>query len=313
MDATLKTQSEENSLSMHDIEIFSDGSGGRCDLNLRSLPFQAQITFYFDCPSLSEFADQLRALEFSLIGTARLGNLYEEPYVEFEGNGRGGVKVSGRLQVSGDHIQQLDFEFSTDQTALGSFIYELKEALVMQSPSLSLITTTCGATGPHVSSLMNFRPAHEYEASTLSALAAASKEHWPYTSSQLAIWQEALTITPEMIRSFPTFVAELNQEIVGFFVLIPEGIQWKLEHFWIHPLHMRQGHGKSMLAEAASIAAQGGATALLIESDPNAEPFYLACGARRIGELSAPIDGAAEHVLPVLQLSITQAKHSNLS
>ncbi len=158
---------------------------------------------------------------------------------------------------------------------------------------------------------MNFRPAHEYEASALSALAAASKAHWPYTSVQLAIWQDALTISPEMIRSFPTFVAELNQEVVGFFVLIPEATQWQLEHFWIHPLHMGRGHGKRMLAKAASVAAQGGAASLLIESDPNAEPFYLACGAKRIGELPAPIEGAAGRVLPVLQLSLTQAEPAN--
>jgi hypothetical protein len=107
---------------MRGIEVFSDGSGGCCELELKSFPFQALVTFFFDDPSLSEFSDRLRALEFSLLGSARLGNLYEEPYLEFVGNGRGQIKVSGRLQVSGDHIQQLDFEFSTDQTALGSFI-----------------------------------------------------------------------------------------------------------------------------------------------------------------------------------------------
>lgn len=155
---------------------------------------------------------------------------------------------------------------------------------------------------------MNFRQAKEYEASALSALAAASKAHWPYTSAQLTLWKKTLTISPDMVRAFPTYVAELNQEVVGFFVLIPEGMQWKLEHFWIHPFHMGQGYGKSMLAEAASIAAQGGAESLLIESDPNAEPFYLACGAKRIGERPAPIEGAAQRVLPVLLLSTTQAK-----
>ena len=109
------------------------------------------------------------------------------------------------------------------------------------------------------------------------------------------------------MRSFPIYIAELSQEHVGFFLLIPEGIQWKLEHFWMHPLHMGNGHGKSMLAKAASIAAQGGATALLIESDPNAEPFYLACGAKRIGELPAPIVGAAERMLPIFRLSTKQS------
>lgn len=128
MDATLFTQSDTNSLVMRDIQVFSDDSGGRCNLELRSSPFQAQIEFFFDSPNLSEFADQLKALEFSLLGSARLGNLYEDPFIEFEGDGRGHIRVSGRLQVSGDHSQQLDFEFSTDQTALGTFVHELKDA-----------------------------------------------------------------------------------------------------------------------------------------------------------------------------------------
>lgn len=128
LDATLKTQSDKNSLCMRDIEVFSDGSGGRCNLELKSFPFQAQVQFYFGVPSLSEFSDQLRALEVSLLGKARLGNLYEEPYLEFEGDGHGHITVSGTLQVSGNHTQQLDFEFGTDQTALGTFAHELKDA-----------------------------------------------------------------------------------------------------------------------------------------------------------------------------------------
>ena len=158
---------------------------------------------------------------------------------------------------------------------------------------------------------MNFRPARENEATALSELAAASKAHWPYTSAQLAVWQEDLTISPEMIRSFPTYVAELGQEHVGFFLLIPEGVQWKLEHFWMHPLHMGKGYGKNMLSKAASIAALGGAASLLIDSDPNAESFYLACGAERIGELPAPIAGAAERVLPILRLSTKLSPHAS--
>jgi hypothetical protein len=56
--------------------------------------------------------------------------MYEDPYIQFEGNGRGHVTVSGKLQVTGDHMQQLEFEFRTDQTALGPFIQELEAAML---------------------------------------------------------------------------------------------------------------------------------------------------------------------------------------
>jgi len=39
----------------------------------------------------------------------------------------GHVIVEGTLQVYGDHMQRLEFEFRTDQTALGPFIKELAD------------------------------------------------------------------------------------------------------------------------------------------------------------------------------------------
>lgn len=129
MDAELFTQSETCSLLMRGIELFCDGSGGHCQLDVKSHPFQGQVVFFFDNPSLIEFADQLAELERTLLGRVRLGNVYEDPYIEFEGNGRGHVVVRGTLCVTGDHMQQLDFEFKTDQTALGPFIHQLRSGV----------------------------------------------------------------------------------------------------------------------------------------------------------------------------------------
>jgi len=45
-----------------------------------------------------------------------------------------------------------------------------------------------------------------------------------------------------------------------------------------------------------------GATGLDIEADPNAESFYQHLGGRRVGEVAAPVPGAAERRLPLLVL-----------
>ena len=128
MDAILNTQSENCALSMREIEIFSDGSGGVCELEVLSSPFSGAITFFFDHPYLNEFVNALESIQETLVGEAKLGQQYEDPYIYFHGNGLGHVLVSGLLCIYGEHSQKLEFSFKTDQTALKQFITGLHKA-----------------------------------------------------------------------------------------------------------------------------------------------------------------------------------------
>jgi GNAT superfamily N-acetyltransferase len=149
---------------------------------------------------------------------------------------------------------------------------------------------------------MNIRHAREDEAEALSAIAFKSKAHWKYSAATLATWREELTISPSEIASRPTYVAHEDGELAGFCVLIPEAPHWTLEHLWVLPRHMGRGVGRALLEHAAHVAVDGGADALTIDSDPYAEPFYLACGAQRVGSVAAPIEGSPERVLPKMLL-----------
>ena len=64
-----------------------------------------------------------------------------------------------------------------------------------------------------------------------------------------------------------------------------------------------QGHGRELLAHALRTAAEGGATILTVDADPNAESFYLASGAKRTGTVPAPIAGQANRVRPQFMFS----------
>lgn len=66
---------------------------------------------------------------------------------------------------------------------------------------------------------------------------------------------------------------------------------------------MRRGIVRALLAHAVSTARSGGASAIAIDADPSAEPFYLACGARREGVVAAPVSGNPARVRPQLTLS----------
>jgi hypothetical protein len=94
-----------------------------------SLPFRGVTQYYFDFPPLPEFIEKLEAIERTLVGEAKLGQLYEESWVMFEGDGKGYIAVSGLLVDYGARIQKLHFSFTTDQTAPGPFIRGLAEAV----------------------------------------------------------------------------------------------------------------------------------------------------------------------------------------
>jgi GNAT superfamily N-acetyltransferase len=148
--------------------------------------------------------------------------------------------------------------------------------------------------------LLLIRRAVEHEASALSAIAMAAKAHWPYTAAQLEAWRGDLTIAAELIASSPIFVAELKGEIAGFYSLSEEAGIWSLEHLWVAPGCMRRGLGRALLSHAVEFAAQSGAAVLAIDADPYAEPFYIACGARRVGAIAAPIEGQPARERPQL-------------
>ena len=84
--------------------------------------------------------------------------------------------------------------------------------------------------------------------------------------------------------------------------MIPGAPRWTLDHLWVHPAHMGQGLGRQLVVHALAHARGAGAVGFDIEADPNAESFYRRLGGRRVGEVAAPVPGAAERRLPLLVL-----------
>jgi hypothetical protein len=88
----------------------------------------AERDFYFEVDPLQRFIAALEPLERTLTGHARLQPMWEEPFVELSGNGRGAITVSGLMVENGDRTQRVEFAFSTDQTCLAPFIAALRAA-----------------------------------------------------------------------------------------------------------------------------------------------------------------------------------------
>ena len=150
---------------------------------------------------------------------------------------------------------------------------------------------------------MQIRPVHPEEASTLTEIALASKAFWGYSAAQLAQWREDLSPSAASIREQPTFVAEIDGAVAGFYQINLSAEPVELDHLWVDPRFMRQGVGRALISHATATMAQRGIAQLLIDSEPHAEAFYLAMGAMRIGERAAPIVGEPLRIRPQLRLA----------
>jgi ribosomal protein S18 acetylase RimI-like enzyme len=151
--------------------------------------------------------------------------------------------------------------------------------------------------------LMEILRAKPDDAEALTRISFAAKRHWGYPERWIERWRESLTITAVFVRHNEVHVAVVEGNLVGFYALVGEGRKLELEHLWVSPEFIGTGIGRALFDHAVRRAAALGAEVVGVESDPNAEGFYRRMGARRVGEISYPIDGQ-KRTLPLLAVEV---------
>ena len=156
------------------------------------------------------------------------------------------------------------------------------------------------------------RKAEPSEASTLTAIAFASKRYWDYPEEYLVKWKDELTITESYITANAVFVYEKQSRAVAFYSLIhrnhdsefqgdliPRGL-W-LDHMFVLPDKIGAGIGtelfKSMLDYTENLKGQS----IFLFADPHARGFYLKMGCDLIREFPSSIQG---RTTPLMQIKI---------
>jgi GNAT superfamily N-acetyltransferase len=152
------------------------------------------------------------------------------------------------------------------------------------------------------------RRAEPEEAAMLTEIAFAAKRHWGYPESWIEAWREALTITPAYVEQHEVFVATYDGKLIGFYALMGVQSKTELDHLWVLPEMIGKGIGRQLLAHAMERSAAMNVEAIEIDSDPNAEGFYLKAGAKKIGEVISELEGKAR-ILPRLLLLIPNRRH----
>jgi GNAT superfamily N-acetyltransferase len=147
------------------------------------------------------------------------------------------------------------------------------------------------------------RRAGPTEAGVLSALALRSKAHWGYDAEFLAACQDDLTLTADDITTSTVYVCDGVDAPLGFYRLVfpGDGIA-ELDALFVEPEAMGQGVGKRLWRHAVAIARELGCSEMVWQSDPQAEGFYLAMGARRAGESESTV--LPGRMLPLMRFAL---------
>jgi GNAT superfamily N-acetyltransferase len=90
--------------------------------------------------------------------------------------------------------------------------------------------------------------------------------------------------------------------VVGFYGLHEQGGVLELLYLFVEPSSINRGYGKLLWKHAVEMAAKLGFQKISIESDPYAEAFYKAMGARRVGEVLSSVQPGRK--LPLLELPL---------
>lgn len=128
-----------------------------------------------------------------------------------------------------------------------------------------------------------------------------SKAYWGYDDAFMQACTDELSLTARDITNNPTMVATSNSRIVGVarITLSEPAI---LKELFVDPDAIGQGTGRLLFSWCIKTAREAGLITMTLDADPEAEPFYKAMGATRIG--MAPSGSIPNRFLPQMLFSL---------
>ena len=151
---------------------------------------------------------------------------------------------------------------------------------------------------------MVIRRATADDSDALTDLAHRAKAHWGYPASWMRQWDPQLTIIPGYLEAHDVWLAERGGAIVGMCALEDRGARWNLEHVWVEPAAHGGGIGRALVMAALAEARRRHPGVVELLADPYASGFYERLGARRAGDVPAPMPGARDRTLPKFEFDL---------
>lgn len=150
------------------------------------------------------------------------------------------------------------------------------------------------------------RPARTREADILTSLAMESKAHWGYDDAFMEKCRLEMTVSPKNIEHHTVVVAQVGDEIAGFYSLEADGQGGGEVHkLFVRPNFIGHGIGRHLFEDLCRRAGDEGIQVLYLDSDPQARSFYERMGCAVIGEV--PSGSIPGRMLPRLQRPVGMA------
>ncbi|MEY9932036.1 N-acetylglutamate synthase-like GNAT family acetyltransferase [Catenulispora sp. GP43] len=130
---------------------------------------------------------------------------------------------------------------------------------------------------------VTLRSARPDEAELLTELVMRSKAHWGYSDEFMERCRAELTIRAEEMAPSRMTVAESQGRVVAVATLEGEPPEGELGSLFVDPDVIGKGVGRRLLQHMLDMARGIGARTVVLDADPNAEPFYEAMGFVRVG------------------------------
>lgn len=136
----------------------------------------------------------------------------------------------------------------------------------------------------------------------LTKITKKSKAYWGYSEEQILKWNDNLTITEAYIETNSVFKLMNNDKTIGYYsYLIKEEKNVILDNLFILPEYIGTGLGKYLMSDFLNRVKNEKFEKITLDSEPNAENFYLKFGFKKIGEFETSIKN---RFMPIMEMSL---------
>jgi len=136
----------------------------------------------------------------------------------------------------------------------------------------------------------------------LTQITKKSKAYWGYSNEQIEDWSPFLTVTEEYIETNSVFNLMLDNQIIGYYSFFHESENSiKLDNLFVLPDFIGKGFGKLLMNDFLVGLQDLSVQKVVLNSEPNAESFYIKFGFVKIGQIETSIK---DRYLPIMELKI---------
>lgn len=138
----------------------------------------------------------------------------------------------------------------------------------------------------------------------LTEITKKSKAYWGYSAEQILQWDKNLTITQEYIKDNYVFKLLSEDLTIGYYsYFIEEKKNVILDNLFIRPEYIGKGFGKYLMDDFLNRIRESKFEKITLDSEPNAEAFYLKLGFVKVGEFETSIK---DRFMPIMEMKLKE-------